>query len=100
MIHAARLLVALPALCGAGCFFSLPDVVTCDADLQTSAEHCGQCNHGCRGGSCMGGQCQPVVMATGQRGAYGLTQDNDSIFWVNANEGAVRGMKKTGEAST
>lgn len=101
MIAGARPLAApLLALCCAGCFFSLPDVVTCDADLQTSAEHCGQCNHSCLGGACMAGQCQPVVLASGQKGAYGLTGDNDSIFWVNSGDGTVRGMRKSGDAKT
>jgi hypothetical protein len=103
MIPAPRLLaglVGVAAAATAGCFFSLPDVVMCDADLQSSAQHCGQCNHGCLGGTCMAGQCQPVVMASGQKGAYGLTQDTDSIFWVNASEGTVRGMRKNGDATS
>src|SRR5204863_7458423 len=36
----------------------------CKADLQTSKQHCGRCNHDCGGGDCMGGKCQAVQLGT------------------------------------
>jgi hypothetical protein len=38
--------------------------ITCNADLQTSKEHCGRCGHGCGGGECTAGKCQPVQLSS------------------------------------
>lgn len=38
--------------------------VTCNADLQTSKEHCGRCGHGCGGGECVAGKCQPIQISS------------------------------------
>ena len=38
---------------------------TCETNLDTSAVHCGACGHGCLGGTCQTGVCQPVVLAAG-----------------------------------
>lgn len=34
--------------------------VTCNADLQTSKDHCGRCGHSCGGGDCVAGKCKPI----------------------------------------
>lgn len=33
---------------------------SCVADLQTSKDHCGRCDHSCGGGECVAGKCQAV----------------------------------------
>src|SRR4051812_22624328 len=38
----------------------------CEVDLTSDAASCGKCGHGCEGGPCQTGVCQPVVVATGQ----------------------------------
>src|SRR5438046_9066610 len=41
-------------LCPSGC-----------ADLESDPLNCGRCGHGCRGGDCGGGVCQPIKLAQG-----------------------------------
>jgi hypothetical protein len=36
----------------------------CATNLGTNPDHCGACGHGCLGGACKEGRCQPVVLAT------------------------------------
>ncbi len=34
----------------------------CEVDLMTAPDDCGACGHGCLGGACSGGMCQPIVL--------------------------------------
>jgi hypothetical protein len=36
----------------------------CDTHLASDPAHCGRCGHGCEGGACVGGVCQPVEIAS------------------------------------
>ena len=59
-------------LCGTSC-----------VDLATDKNHCGVCGHSCRyaTSSCIAGKCQPVVLATGQIGLSGITQDTSYVYF-------------------
>lgn len=60
----------------------------CAADLSTSAEHCGRCNHSCLGGTCASSQCQPVTLATRSR-PYDLALDATNVYWTDKGGGAL-----------
>jgi hypothetical protein len=55
---------------------------SCDADLDSAGEQCGACGHSCLGGACVGGQCQPVVLVSGQVYPYGIAIDDARVYWV------------------
>lgn len=54
---------------------------SCTADLRTSADHCGRCNHSCLGGACVEGACQPVVFADAVAPARELIASRGELFW-------------------
>jgi hypothetical protein len=55
----------------------------CAADTSDDPANCGSCNHDCLGGTCMGGQCQPITLAT-TSGSVGIAIDSTYIYWANA----------------
>ncbi|MBX3260553.1 MAG: hypothetical protein KF782_12740 [Labilithrix sp.] len=77
-------------------------------------DHCGACGHGCLGGTCRSGRCQPVVLASGQGDASwpGYTSDVGSphegpdrlavdathVYWLNLR-GEVKRVPVVGGAS-
>jgi hypothetical protein len=55
----------------------------CDgAVLATDPANCGACGHGCLGGACQDGGCQPVLIAGDQQVPTGLAVDGDPAGWV------------------
>lgn len=52
---------------------------TCSADLSSDPDNCGQCGHGCLGGACNDGVCQPVHLVRGEAGPR----------WVGVHAGQV-----------
>ncbi len=46
--------------------------------------NCGSCGHNCFNGTCVGGQCQPFVLASSVT-AYDLIAVNGSLYWVDQN---------------
>lgn len=69
---------------------------TCNADLQTSEEHCGRCNHSCLGGGCVSGKCQPITIGVSQESPSELVIDGDLVFWRSAGSGKVLRATKSG----
>src|ERR1700733_8344667 len=57
-------------------------------DILKSGDNCGRCGHSCMGGPCVGGVCQPVIVATGELGCAGagcetkIAADDDAVYWV------------------
>lgn len=81
---------------------------TACVDLATDKDNCGQCGHGCQGGACTAGKCQPVVVANnldsttsiiGIDGQYVYYQDNPDGFQGNAAFDAHR-IAKTASNGT
>jgi hypothetical protein len=76
------------------------DEGTC-RDTSTSPSNCGRCGHSCQGGACVGGVCQPVVLASGQSSPADLAVDSTSVFWADfVNPGAVYKVSIGGGAIT
>ena len=52
------------------------------ADLSTDPDHCGQCNHDCDGGTCSGGECQPVLLSSGNgQTIYSVAVDATHLYF-------------------
>lgn len=59
---------------------------TCEgADLQTSAFHCGRCNHDCKGGACVRGKCAPLKLSTL---SGDVVVDDDFVFIASESGGS------------
>ena len=69
------------------------------ADLASDAENCGVCGHSCQGGACQKGQCQPVVLASGQTPRE-IAVDATSVYWTSYADGAVMKVAIGGGAPT
>jgi hypothetical protein len=59
-------------------------------DLDGSSTNCGACGHSCRGGACVSGRCQPVVLATDLEGPHALVLRDGFVYWVNNKTGDVQ----------
>jgi len=56
--------------------------------VQTASDplNCGACGHNCLGGTCVGGQCQPVAIASNLTGLPGPLQiDAANVYWTEAD---------------
>jgi hypothetical protein len=72
--------------------------------LDENSDNCGACGHGCLGGTCARGICQPVIIAgstsqyTGLKSLYGMTI-NGNLYgtdWYQATYGLVYRIPTTG----
>jgi hypothetical protein len=70
----------------------------CDGvDFQTSADHCGQCNHSCLGGECVSGSCQPFVLVQGLGKPRGISISNDGTLYIaDKGKGRIFTMPSSG----
>ena len=62
----------LESLCSSAC-----------VDPKTDSHNCGACGHDCLGGTCVGGMCQPVMVASQQSAPFALAVDSEFIYWTN-----------------
>jgi eukaryotic-like serine/threonine-protein kinase len=67
---------ATEAACGLQC-----------ADTSADPENCGVCGHGCLGGACEMGACQPIVLARAQDRPTDLVTHEGRVYWINSGSG-------------
>jgi hypothetical protein len=53
------------------------------ADTSSDAKNCGACGHDCLGGSCQNGECQPVILVSGQSWPIALAESSGYLYWTN-----------------
>lgn len=58
-------------------------------DVETDPDHCGACNHGCMGGTCIAGACQPFLLANGLQKASAFVKDPAFVFGISALGGRL-----------
>ena len=51
-------------------------------DLSSDSSNCGSCGHGCLGGTCKQGSCQPVTLAT-PKAPHSIATDDSFVYYVN-----------------
>ena len=60
----------------------------CAADASTDPKNCGGCGHDCIGGACMGGECQPVSLATTGI-PQALAVQGTTLYWTDVMANTV-----------
>jgi hypothetical protein len=66
-----------------------PEASCSSANLHTDSQNCGRCSHDCQGGGCVGGVCQPVVLAS-LDSPWGIAVDaNNVYFTTDVPDGSV-----------
>jgi hypothetical protein len=66
------------------------DAGACEGvDLTASGTNCGVCGHDCLGGGCVGGRCQPFVVAADTDGLIAVALDDAYVYWNNTVTGHV-----------
>lgn len=53
-----------------------------EADLQTSGDHCGRCDHSCLGGACEGGACGELVVAEPASRPFRVQATEKGLAWL------------------
>ena len=66
---------------------------TC-TDEQSDKLNCGACAHSCGGGSCVGGACQPITLASGRTGPGALAVNAGGVYWLEST--AVQAVPLSG----
>jgi hypothetical protein len=76
----------------------------CTANLETDPLNCGACGHSCLGGACTAHECQPTVLAQGQKQPWGIAVDTKAdgfVYWgTNSdkpNDDAIMKIGKDGK---
>lgn len=57
----------------------------CGGNCQSFASdssNCGQCGHGCGGGTCSAGLCQPVTLASNVPATSNMAIDSQNVYWT------------------
>lgn len=101
--HDAEAAVEEPSPCTAETEDCDGDVANgCETEVMSDPLHCGACDHDCLGGECVGGHCQPVVLATGQQLPTGVAVAPGAqgrVYWTNrTDDGTVSSVSKQGGA--
>lgn len=72
---------------------------TCNADLTSDPEHCGECFHSCAGGACVEGACQQVDVLTFDNAPTRMAIGGDYVVWVDGFNSRVGYGTKDGSIS-
>jgi hypothetical protein len=66
----------------------------CEVDLDGDPKNCGRCGHDCLGGTCANGQCQPIVIASGEAQPWVIEVDGTNVYWTNYGDDTIRTCAK------
>lgn len=62
---------------------------TC-SDPSTDSHNCGSCGHGCQGGTCSKGECQPSVLAHDPAYVLGILISGADLYWVDVDKSVMK----------
>jgi hypothetical protein len=68
----------------------------CNVQFTVDPKNCGACGHDCRGGPCLGGACQPILVASQQSAPAFIAVDDTGVYWTNSGDGTVMRSNKDG----
>ena len=69
----------------------------CEANLATTAKHCGFCARDCLDGPCSSGLCAPIEIPTGgDLTARAVAVDLTNVYWTNVSGSSVQYRPKVG----
>ncbi len=75
----------------------------CDESrLSDDPNNCGRCGHGCGGGGCNAGKCEPITLVDAVGGPQQIAVDGTYVYFAAHTDGVIRRIKKdaTGTAET
>jgi hypothetical protein len=58
--------------------------------LSSDDANCGTCGHGCQGGACLSGACQPVAVASGQYGPFAVAVNATDVYWLDGHGNVLK----------
>ncbi len=82
--------------CAPGFFDCDGDMTNGCEDVATDPAHCGQCGHGCLGGTCTTGKCQPVLLASDLGRVYTIVQGDGFLYGTSSSGGHVWKVPEAG----
>jgi hypothetical protein len=79
--------------CSSGTCGCASGFTTCGSScvaLNTDGLNCGTCGHGCLGGMCSGGHCQPTIIGTFSQAALSIVADSSYVYGTILGTGLVQ----------
>ncbi|MFO0679487.1 MAG: hypothetical protein U0169_23375 [Polyangiaceae bacterium] len=65
-------------------------------DYFSDSENCGRCGHSCFGGECIGGACQPVVLASEQDSPTAVAVDKFNVYFAAKGSNSIGRVPRSG----
>jgi hypothetical protein len=88
--------VDVPGEDGCAPGFGRCGLAQCTVQFAADPKNCGACGHDCQGAPCLGGACQPILVAGQQSGPAYVALDDTAVYWTNSGNGTVWRANKDG----
>jgi hypothetical protein len=72
----------------------------CGPNISADIHNCGACGHDCLGGACIGGVCQPSLLASDQGVPRGLAVVRGNVYWASNTKNTVMRVGTDGSRLT